>query len=72
MQTKKDAATWGRAMAIVAAELSMAAQDGAGLPVAIDKRFWALIRSHPDLTINRDVVVIMTKPNATKDMLCPS
>jgi hypothetical protein len=65
MQTKKDVLAWGRAMALVAAELSVAAQDGLGLSVALDKRFWELIRSHPDLTINGEVTGIMTKSNAS-------
>jgi hypothetical protein len=52
-------------MALVAAELSVAAQDGLGLSVALDKRFWELIRSHPDLTINGEVAGIMTKSNSS-------
>jgi hypothetical protein len=51
---------WARDMALVAAELSVAAQDYTGLDVALDKRFWELIRKHPDLKLEIDVVQAMT------------
>ena len=53
-------ADWSKSMAIVAAKLSVAAQDNKGLSVEIDKEFWTLIRSHPDLTVEMEVVNIMT------------